>query len=70
MSYCGETCQGVPSASLDWFKISEEGWTGIDWISNDITNRPGHDRSFTIPADLAPGSVLFLICPSIVVADN
>ena len=58
MAYCGETCQGVPSASLDWFKISEEGWTGTDWISNDITNRPGHDRSFTIPADLAPGFVL------------
>jgi len=58
MAYCGETCQGAPSASLDWFKISEEGWTGTDWISNDITNRPGHDRSFTIPADLAPGFVL------------
>ena len=56
MAYCGpDTCQGIPSASLDWFKISEEGWTGADWVSNDITNRPGHDRTFTIPADLAPG---------------
>jgi len=55
MAYCGETCQGIASASLDWFKISEEGWTGTDWVSNDITNRPEHDRTFTIPADLAPG---------------
>lgn len=70
MAYCGDTCQGVPSASLDWFKISEEGWTGTDWVSNDITHRPGHDRSFTIPADLGPGLVLYFVWGLIHVTDE
>jgi hypothetical protein len=55
MAYCGDSCQGKPSASLNWFKISELVLENGDWASNGITARPGHDRSFKIPSDQHPG---------------
>lgn len=69
MAACPDSgCNGVDAASLDWFKISEAGYTGSPTIPGqdlDPSQFPGWeaadkiiktgDRTFTIPSEIAPG---------------
>ena len=56
MARCpGTSCDGVDASTLDWFKISEENYNG-EWPTLKVSQT--RQRTFTIPADLAPGCVV------------
>jgi len=54
MANCGAaSCDGIDAASLDWFKISEDGFDGTIWAGEELANTK--EWAFEIPSDLASG---------------
>jgi hypothetical protein len=54
MANCGAaTCDGIDAASLEWFKISEEGFVGSTWAGEKLAETM--QWAFDIPSDLASG---------------
>jgi cellulase len=59
MAYCGqESCDGIPGADLDWFKIQEDSFADGHWPTERINYDTNHTWSFNLPTDLRSGKYL------------